>query len=97
MPITQSDVETGWLYKTPNTQERVVLGCSADCKVIYASRGGNAQNASDHREMSSLERFTKACSQKVRRLSAAELQNVIELCHAQGAVVLGEVCCFSKN
>lgn len=97
MPIEQSAVEAGWLYKTPNNQERVVLGCNSDCKVIYASRGGNVQNAFDHREASSLERFAEACSEKVRQLTADEMQKIVASCNASSVIVSGETCCFVKT
>jgi hypothetical protein len=97
MPIDQSTVQAGWLYKTPNNQERVVLGCNADCKVVYASRGGNVQNAFDHREASSLKRFAEACSERVRQLSSDELQSIIQLCNASSVIVPGETCCFAGN
>lgn len=97
MPIDQSAVQVGWLYKTTKNQERVVLGCNSDCKVVYASRGGNVQNAFDHREASSLERFAEACSERVKQLSSDELQVIVQLCNASPVIVSGETCCFENT
>lgn len=97
MPIDQNAVQLGWLYKTENNQERVVLGCNSDCKIVYADRGGNVKNAFDHREASSLERFANACSETVRQLTEAELTEIIALCHAASVVVPNETCCFTKT
>lgn len=96
MPINKSEVIIGGKYKTENNQERIVVGCSTDCKVVYASRGGNVKNEFDHREASSLDRFAEACSEKIDQLSPDELQEVIEKCNAQNAVGGGD-CCLSKT
>jgi len=96
MPINKSDVVIGGKYRTENNQERIVVGCSADCKVVYASRGGNVQNAFDNREASSLTRFAEACAEKIGQLTADELQEAIEACNAQNAVSGGE-CCLQKT
>lgn len=97
MSLASNDVEIGWLYKTPNNQERVVLGCNIDCKVVYASRGGNVKNAFDHREASTAERFAEACSEKIKKLSEEELQKIISDCNATNVIVAGNACCFEKN
>lgn len=97
MPIDKSAVQAGWLYKNANNQERVVLGCDSDCKVVYASRGGNVQNAFDHREVSSLERFAEACSERVRQLTQAELQSIIESCNAGSVIVPKEHAVSQKH
>lgn len=96
MPINESDVVIGGKYKTEGDQERIVVGCDADCKVVYASRGGNVQNAFDHRQASSLSRFAEACSEKIDQLTADELKEAIETCNAQNTVSGGE-CCLQKT
>lgn len=65
MAINVNDVQRGWLFKTPNNQERVVLGFNEENKVTYASRGGNVKNLFDHRETSSIERFAASCSERL--------------------------------
>jgi hypothetical protein len=44
MPIDQISIEVGWLYKTPQDQDRVVIRVAPDSKVVYACRGGLVQN-----------------------------------------------------
>lgn len=96
MPINASEVVIGGKYKTKNNQERIVVGCNSDCKVVYASRGGNVNNKFDNRVASSLDSFSEACSEKIGQLSPEELQEVIETCNAQNAVGGGD-CCLSKT
>jgi|GEM_PF-1517084 len=97
MSIKESDVVIGGKYKTEGNQERIVVGCSADCKkVVYASRGGNVKNAFDNREASSLSSFAEACSEKIGQLTDDELQEAIKTCNAQNAVS-GEDCCLQKT
>ena len=96
MSINESDVVIGGKYKTEGDQERIVVGCNEDCKVVYASRGGNVQNEFDHREASSLSRFAEACSEKIGQLTTDELLEVIETCNAQNAVSGGE-CCLQET
>lgn len=96
MSINESEVVIGGKYKTENNQERIVVGCSSDCKVVYASRGGYAKNVFDHRDASSLDRFAEACSEKIGQLSPGELKEIIETCNAQNAVGGGN-CCLSKK
>ena len=97
MPIDKSEVAIGGKYKTLNNQERVVVGCDANCKVVYASRGGNVKNAFDNRESSSLDGFSEACSEKTGQLTDGELQNIIEDCNARSVIVAGDECCLEKT
>jgi hypothetical protein len=83
MPIDQISIEVGWLYKTPQDQDRVVIRVTPDSKVVYACRGGLVQNPFENREESSLELFAKSCSEKVKKLSDDEFNNVIKKCNAQ--------------
>jgi hypothetical protein len=43
MAINTSEIKEAYKYKTPNNQERIVLGIDGN-QVTYASRGGNVQN-----------------------------------------------------
>ncbi|BBL22352.1 MULTISPECIES: hypothetical protein [Acinetobacter] len=83
MAITANDVQRGWLFKTPNNQERVVLGFNEDNKVVYASRGGNVKNSFDHREACSIERFVDSCSERLEQYSDERLADIIVQCNAQ--------------
>ncbi|RNF82059.1 hypothetical protein [Montanilutibacter psychrotolerans] len=40
--MAESDIEKGWIYRTSNDQERLVLGWDRDGRVVYTSKGGNA-------------------------------------------------------
>lgn len=84
MTINVNDVERGWLFKTENNQERVVLGFNNENKVIYASRGGNVKNLFDHREASSIERFAESCSERLEQYSEDRIAEIIVQCNAQG-------------
>lgn len=97
MPISKSDVVIGGKYKTPNNQERVVIGCNAECKVVYASRGGNVKNEFDNRNASSLDTFADACDEKIGQLSDEELQQIIKKCNGENAIVVGENCCLDRT
>jgi hypothetical protein len=39
MPMKESDIQTGWVYRTSNQQERLVLGRDRDGLVVYVSKG----------------------------------------------------------
>jgi len=83
MPINESEIIVGGKYKTPNNQERIVVGFTSENKVVYASRGGNVKNEFDHRNTSALSRFAEACSGKIGQLTESELQEAISACNAQ--------------
>ena len=83
MPIEQNSIKVGWLYKTPQEQDRVVIRLTPDSKVVYACRGGLVQNPFENREESSLELFAKSCSDKVKKLSDDEFSHIIDECHAK--------------
>lgn len=84
MTINVNDVERGWLFKTENNQERVVLGFNDENKVVYASRGGNVKNLFDHREASSIERFATSCSERLEQYSEDRIAEIIVQCNAEG-------------
>jgi len=92
MSINKSEITIGGKYKTPENQERIVIGCNTDNKVVYASRGGNVKNRFDHREASSLNRFAEACSEKIGQLSENELAEIIKICNGLDAISGGENC-----
>ena len=76
MAIETSEVETGYLYRTPNNQERVVLGCNPEGKVVYAPRGGNVKNEFDNTVASNLERFAEACSEKLYKVELDKFNKI---------------------
>lgn len=41
MAMSESDIQTGWIYKTSNQQERLVLGRDRDHRIVYVSKGRN--------------------------------------------------------
>lgn len=86
MPIDQISIEVGWLYKTPQDQDRVVIRVTPDSKVVYATRGGRAKNPFKNRVKSSLELFAKSCSEKVKKLSPDEFSHIIDECHAKSII-----------
>lgn len=42
MAMSETDIQTGWIYRTSNNQERLVLGWDRDGRVVYTSKGRNA-------------------------------------------------------
>jgi hypothetical protein len=42
MAMSESDIHTGWIYRTSHNQERLVLGWDRDGRVVYASKGKDA-------------------------------------------------------
>ena len=94
MTIQISDVEAGYLYKTDNNQERVVLGCNVNGKVVYASRGGNVLNNFDHHVPCSVERFAASCSEKLYKVDETRFNEIIESSNAKG-VLVADTDCFN--
>lgn len=43
MAMSESDILKGWIYRTSNQQERLVLGWDRDGRVVYSSRGKNPE------------------------------------------------------
>lgn len=41
MAMSETDIQTGWIYRTSNNQERLVLGWDRDDRVVYTSKGRN--------------------------------------------------------
>lgn len=41
MAMAESDIQTGWIYRTSNLQERLVLGRDRDHRIVYVSKGRN--------------------------------------------------------
>ena len=39
MAMSESDIHTGWIYRTSHNQERLVLGWDRDGRVVYCSKG----------------------------------------------------------
>ena len=39
MAMAESDIQKGWIYRTSNQQERLVLGWDRDGRVVYTSKG----------------------------------------------------------
>lgn len=83
MAIQENDVERCWLFRTPNNQERIVLGFNSDNKVVYASRGGNVKGSFSVREKSSIDRFIESCSERLEQYTIEQMEQVIEQCNAQ--------------
>lgn len=86
MPINESEIIVGGKYKTPNNQERIVVGLTSENKVVYASRGGNVKNEFDHRNTSSLSRFSEACSEKIGQLTDSKILEALSVCNAQNEI-----------
>lgn len=82
MPIKINEIEKGWLYKTPNNQERITLGFTVQNKAVYATRGGNVLNPFSSRESCSLERFAEACHLKECEVDEQYFNNVKNQCNA---------------
>ena len=86
MAINVADIEKGFLYKTENNQERVVLGHDDDGKVVYAARGGNVQNKFDTRFSCQPERFAAACEEKLHRINSEMFETIIDDCNARNVL-----------
>lgn len=41
MAMSETDIQKGWIYRTSNNQERLVLGWDRDGRVVYTSKGNN--------------------------------------------------------
>jgi hypothetical protein len=42
MAMAESDIEKGWIYRTSHNHEWLVLGWDRDGRVVYVSKGHNA-------------------------------------------------------
>ncbi|MGR2919092.1 hypothetical protein [Acinetobacter sp. 1125_18A] len=83
MSIQAKDVQRGWLFRTPNNQERIVLGFNTEKKVVYAIRGGNVGGPFSVRNASSIERFIDKCSERLEQYSDEQMERVKVQCNAQ--------------
>ena len=45
MAMAESDILKGWIYRTSNLQERLVLGWDRDGRIVYSSRGKDPEKA----------------------------------------------------
>jgi len=76
MAINTSEIKEGYKYKTPNNQERIVLGIEGN-QVTYASRAGNVQNQwKNQRQTSTLDRFADACDEVLEKIDDAEFETI---------------------
>ena len=41
MAMSETDIQTGWIYRTSHQQERLVLGRDRDGRIVYVSKGRN--------------------------------------------------------
>ncbi|MGH8085268.1 MAG: hypothetical protein ACREPV_08315 [Lysobacter sp.] len=41
MAMSEDDIQAGWIYRTSNQQERLVLGRDRDGRIVYTSKGKN--------------------------------------------------------
>ena len=41
MAMSEDDIQTGWIYRTSNQQERLVLGRDRDQRIVFVSKGRN--------------------------------------------------------
>lgn len=48
MAMAESDIQQGWIYRTSNQQERLVLGWDRDGRVVYTSKGRSEAAAPFH-------------------------------------------------
>ncbi|MCU7006932.1 hypothetical protein OBN82_20965 [Escherichia coli] len=79
MTINENDIEIGWIYKTPNNQERLVL-TKEDGKIIYSSRGGNVKNKFDYKAPPcEPSKFATDCSEKVKEMPSDEFDEIKKL------------------
>lgn len=77
MSIKTSEIKEGYKYKTPNNQERIVLGVNED-GVTYASRGGNVQNKWEkQRNTSTLKRFAETV--RDRKINCGSVRNFVSV------------------
>ncbi|MGY1426391.1 hypothetical protein [Lysobacter sp. A289] len=42
MAMSESDIQAGWIYQTSHQQQRLVLGWDRDGRVVYCSKGKDA-------------------------------------------------------
>lgn len=85
MPINESDIVVGGVYRTPGNQERVVL-TSEHGMVKYSSRGGNVKNGFDHMDECKSGRFAEACSERIEDISSEEFDKIRDLFQSRGLI-----------
>jgi len=95
MPILPEEVEVGWLYCTPQKQQRVVLGCNSKGQVVYAVRGDGIHDWQQHEEVK-IEGFAEACDDKVSKICAEKFNEIINKCHAKNKIVEDGNCFLKK-
>jgi hypothetical protein len=81
MSIKISEIKVGYIYKTPNNQERVTLEVDS-ANVTYTTRGGNVKNDwLKHRVTSTIERFADACDEEIGQVSDEKLADLKTSCN----------------
>ena len=69
MARSESDILKGWIYRTSNLQERLVLGWDRDGRVVYCSKGKDAERPFEncHVRITGL-KFAQRAIGKVRQI-----------------------------
>ena len=66
MPMPESQIQTGWIYRTSTQKERLVLGRDRDGQVVYVSKGHGEQPFQNCHERSTLKEFARRAVEKLR-------------------------------
>jgi hypothetical protein len=68
MPLPETEIQTGWIYRTSQQKERLVLGRDRDGQVVYVSKGHGEQPFINCHERSTLKEFAHRAVQKLRAI-----------------------------
>lgn len=66
MPLPESEIQTGWIYKTSTQKERLVLGRDRDGQVVYVSKGHGEHPFQNCHERCTLKEFARRAVAKLR-------------------------------
>lgn len=66
MPLPESEIQTGWIYRTHQQKERLVLGRDRDGQVVYVSKGHGEQPFHNCHERSTLQAFARRAVARLR-------------------------------
>jgi hypothetical protein len=68
MPLPETEIQTGWIYRTSQQKERLVLGSDRDGQVVYVSKGHGEQPFHNCHERSTRQEFARRAVEKLRQV-----------------------------
>ena len=68
MPLPETEIQTGWIYRTSQQKERLVLGRDRDGQVVFVSKGHGEQPFHNCHDRATLQAFARRAVEKLRQV-----------------------------